>query len=331
MRTHHYLYIIPTYYGIVSENELEQRKWMRVYEENIHYSEQCIRYSYQKEINENGCAYRLFFINYASLNTISFVINPIDTNQEASENDIAKLFEKYVKECGVRTVLSRTLFILRCCDDKDESCNNKHDFSCIYYESHLKDKLIREDDIHFDLKLFFDSKLTKIIINNIFDLLALSEIAHYLSIKFLDKDTSINGINKKDLIKSLWYFKFTLCRCPASQVFPVFFTYRISLIDNLLGYRYYDHIDALGSAIKAQKILLAGIHHADKGIYGLTIIIALEVVSRVTEHFGNNFEYFFGIDRMYLFIISSIITLVIIYFYNKQNMNNRYMENNKEI
>lgn len=301
MSKNYYVYIIPPKGAIIAERDPTESGWQI----NKQYTDSPELYTYyfdeyKKQITDKtGCKWIIVFRKYKQLGGFSFAISrssvtdnesfaisypniasKATSNEDCSE-DIDEIFKMYLKECGIIKFGQYGKFILKIFKNEAELMHETKEFNCFYLEEFRGSILQINDGTCIRLSLNFDPSFAEQICNNIIILLCLSEIAFpIISIFLTEKRTE--GY-QREVIKSFWAFKSYLLKCPASQIFPVLFQNKISIINNLLDYRQNDLLDQHKEAISIQNKTLKKIHKADKGILYLTTLVILEVLISVSE------------------------------------------------
>lgn len=281
----YYLYVLPNLpnYGEYKPI-LEGSGWSK--EESTYILGRYSNYiTYTKEINFN-CRWTLLFREFPILNSLIIVIKCLDSTYEKEDQfkDSAKIFDRILKECklfGLNYIRTHIFEFYNSQNDltkKKEQC----DYSFIFSEITTENELHQIDLSSFLLKVNCNRILNELIIDNIYSLVALSEIAYDLEHRIFNKSENMEKI---DVIKAFWSQKIFLLSCPASKMFPLFFKYNISVITNLLDDCQMDLVDNQTKLIDNQSGLirtlndtLMKIHSVEGGILFLTFFVIIDVL-----------------------------------------------------
>jgi len=293
----YYLYVLPNLSSYKDYKPiLESSGWKRK-EDTIFIFDNYSNYiTYNKKINFNR-EWTLLFREFPSLNSLIIVIKCLDSTYkiEEQDKDCIKIFSDIIKECGIVGLNYYKYYNFEFYDGQNDLTKKKEQ----YNNSFLFSEIIPENELHqidltsFLLNLNYNRTLNELIIDNIYTLVSLSEIAYDLEHRILKKTENAEQI---DIIKAFWSQKIFLLSCPASKIYPSFFKYNISIITNLLDDCQMGLVENQTKLVENQTMLvisqnkiLKQIHSVEGGILYLTFFVIIDVLFTValeTSHFA---------------------------------------------
>jgi len=313
MNETHYIYIVPPFKEINAERDPKDSGWELISDNSFPQdSNPYMRYSeYLKQVKENGYEWYITFRKYYKLDSVSLVLRCLDPVKEVEALKFVDfIFYKYIKECVASATEFRKThikYVLKRFDSNEQLIKEKGILSYFYHEKSGESALYNIYELNYYLTINFDKDIIKIITDNIITLLSLSEIARYSASPFLKENQS--STSQSDIVKAFWGLRFRLVKCPASELFPSFFKYKLNIIDNILDYRSMDLINQQSGAAKAQERALNEINRVDRGILYLTFFVSLDVLINISRLINENFVEFL------IFCVLAILSSIILWDY----------------
>ena len=279
MSENYFLYILPNLSSYKEYKPILEGSGWRIKEDSIFILDPYSNYkTYNKEINFNR-EWTLLFREFPILNSLIIVIKCLDSTYEKEEQykDCIKIFENILKECEIVGINYYRHYIFEFYDSqngltqKKEQCN----YSFLFSEITTENELHQIDLSTFLLKVNCNITLNELIIDNIYTLVSLSEIAYDLEHRIIKKSENEEQF---DIIKAFWSQKIFLLSCPASKIYPSFFKYNISIITNLLDDCQMSLVENQTKLVKNQNDILKQIHLVEGGILFLTFFVIIDVL-----------------------------------------------------
>jgi hypothetical protein len=332
MTEHYFLYIIP----ILPKNDegakfnLEESGWTNLGNNfrSLYFDPYTDFTDYNKKMNYNGYKWSIIFRQYPFLNSVMIVIECLDKTYKADDfTDIDNIFYVIKYECKIGPINITKKYWLKFFENKislDSEKQNKINY--------LFSEIVKENEIHqVNLNCFYliikqDSiNLIKGIKYNLFTLISLSEIAHFVEHQLLQSSKHINQVNA---IRAFWGYKFLLLTGPGFKTFPSFFRYNLSIIDNLLDYCHMSltetqnklveiqniSIETQNKSVASQNEVLKEISFVENGILLLTFFVMFDVVFKTVSELIPNLGDFFELPSVLINFslwISLILALIV--------------------
>ena len=282
----YFLYILPYSPNYKEYKPILEGSGWRIKKDSIYFFDPYSNYkTYNKEINFNR-EWALFFREFPILKSLIIVIKCLDSTykKEDQYKDSRKILHNILNECeivGLNIIKNYIFEFYNSQNDlnkKKEQCN----YSFLFSEITTENELHQFDLSTFLLKVNCNRTLNELIIDNIYTLVSLSEIAYDLEHRILNKSENVEQI---DIIKAFWSQKIFLLSCPASKTYPLFFKYNISVITNLLDncqMRLVENqtelINNQTNLVARQNDILKQIHLVEGGILFLTFFVIIDVL-----------------------------------------------------
>lgn len=279
MSENYFLYVLP---NLSSYKEykpiLEGSGWKRKEDDIFIFDTYSNYITYNKEINSDR-EWTLLFREFPSLNSLIIVIKCLDSTYKKEEQykDCMEIFSSIIKECEIVGLNYYKCYNFELYNSQNDLTKKKE--QCNY--SFLFSEIIPENELHqidlssFLLNLNYNKTLNELIIDNIYTLVSLSEIAYDLEHRILKTSENAEQI---DIIKAFWSQKIFLLSCPASKIYPLFFKYNISIITNLLEDCQMGLVENQTELIENQSYILKQIHSVEGGILFLTFFVIIDVL-----------------------------------------------------
>lgn len=312
MSENYYLYILPNLPNYAEyKYVLENLGWSKE-EDSVYIFDPYSNYkTYHKEIHFN-CEWRLLIREFPSLNSLIIVIKCLDPTYTKKEqrSDIEKILLKIIKNCKIGGINYIKSYIFEFYSSQNNLTQKKVqcDHSFLFSEITTKNELYQIDLSNFILKIDFNKKLDDLIIDNIYTLVSLSEIAYDFEHRILEKSANVEQI---EIVKAFWSQKILLLSCPASKIFPSFFKYNISVITNLLDDCQMGLLDNQTKLIESQTSLVTNqnhilkqIHSVEGGILFLTFFVIIDVLFTIAFELTHSAQSAF-IAALIVFYIST--------------------------
>lgn len=287
----YFLYILPNLSSYKEYKHILEGSGWRIKENSIFILDPYSNYkTYNKEINFNR-EWTLLFREFPILNSLIIVIKCLDSTYEKEEQykDCARIFNNILKECELVGINYYKDYIFEFYDSQNDLTQKKEqcNYSFLFSEITTENELHQIDLLSFLLKVNYNRTLNELIIDNIYTLVSLSEIAYDLEHRILQKSENEDqfDIVKFDIIKAFWSQKIFLLSCPASKIYPSFFKYNISIITNLLDdcqmslvENQTKLVENQTKLVSSQNIILKQIHSVEGGILFLTFFVIIDVL-----------------------------------------------------
>lgn len=275
----YFLYILPNLsrYG-EHKSILESSGWRRGEDATIVFDPYSNYKTYTKEIDFN-CKWALCFREFPSLNSLIIVIKCLDStyNKEDQLKDSDEIFTATIKECKVSGFNYFKHYLFEFYNNQNDLTEKKEqcDHSFLFSEITTGNELHQIDLSSFLLNVNYSRTLDELIIDNIYTLVSLSEIAYDFEHRVLAKSANVT---QSDIVKVFWSQKILLLSCPASKIFPSFFKYNISIITNLLDDCQMGLVENQNNLAETQNHILMKIHSVEGGILFLTFFVIIDVL-----------------------------------------------------
>lgn len=180
--------------------------------------------------------------------------------------------------------------ILRFFDRNEDLSNSKE--GCILHHIDSKGNgLYSNDEVCYNFKINLHPSVTKKVKINIITLFTLFQIASYYKLR-ISSCEKFSDKHQRDVINEFQDYRFLLHNCPASKLFRNIFKDKISIIDEILDYRYMYLMNEQTRLVGKQNELvdrqidvLNKIHKVEKGILILTVFVIFDVVYNLASEF----------------------------------------------
>jgi len=275
----YFLFILPNLSSYKEYKSILEGSGWRIKEDSIFILDPYSNYkTYNKEINFNR-EWTLLFREFPILNSLIIVIKCLDSTYEKEEQykDCIKIFGNILKECEIVGINYYRHYIFEFYDSQNDLTQKKEqcNYSFLFSEITTENELHQIDLSTFLLKVNYNITLNELIIDNIYTLVSLSEIAYDLEHRIIKKSKNEEQF---DIIKAFWSQKIFLLSCPASKIYPSFFKYNISIITNLLDDCQMSLVENQTKLVKNQNDILKQIHLVEGGILFLTFFVIIDVL-----------------------------------------------------
>ena len=279
MSENYFIYILPNLSSYKEYKPILEGSGWRIKEDSIFILDPYSNYkTYNKEINFNR-KWTLLFREFPILNSLIIVIKCLDSTYEKEEQykDCIKIFGNILKECEIVGINYYRHYIFEFYDNQNDLTQKKEqcNYSFLFSEITTENELHQIDLSTFLLKVNYNITLNELIIDNIYTLVSLSEIAYDLQHRIIKKSENEEQF---DIIKAFWSQKIFLLSCPASKIYPSFFKYNISIITNLLDDCQMSLVENQTKLVKNQNDILKQIHLVEGGILFLTFFVIIDVL-----------------------------------------------------